>query len=243
MSVGVAVGLIAVVAGAALVQSISGFGFALISVPLMALLIDAKDAVVLASLFGLASSTVLVARSHEGVVWPVAGRMLAGAATGMPLGLVVLIAVEERTLRAIIAVAVLVFVTMLIGGVTVRGGGRAVDLGAGFVSGVLNTSVSTNGPPLVLALQARRLAPPAFRGTISVVFVGSSLVANALLLAAGRYSDEVGRALLVGAPALVAGWAVGGRLAPAVPAERFRSLVLALLLVSAASALVSVAVG
>jgi uncharacterized protein len=243
MSVPVAVGLIAVVAGAALVQSISGFGFALTSVPLMALLVGAKDAVVLAALFGLASSTVLVVRSHEGVVWPVAGRMLAGAAAGMPLGLLVLIAVEERPLRAVIAVAVLVFGGMLVAGVTVEGGGRAVDLGAGFVSGVLNTSVSTNGPPLVLALQARGLAPPAFRGTISVVFVGSSLVGNALLLSAGRYTAEVGRASLVGAPALVLGWAVGGRLAPAVPPERFRSLVLGLLFASAASALVSVAVG
>ena len=105
---------------------------------------------VLASIFGLASSSVLVVRAHRGVVWPVAARMLTSAAVGMPLGLVVLLAVDERLLRLIIAVAVVVFVGLLLAGVTVRGSGRGVDVAAGFVSGVLNTSVSTNGPPLVL---------------------------------------------------------------------------------------------
>jgi uncharacterized protein (TIGR03084 family) len=116
MTIGVALGLALVVAGAALVQSISGFGFALLSVPLMALLIDAKDAVVVAALFGLASSTVLATRVHQGVVWPVARRMLASAALGMPLGLVVLLTVDERVLRLIIAVAVLAFVGLLLAG-------------------------------------------------------------------------------------------------------------------------------
>jgi uncharacterized membrane protein YfcA len=243
VTVAVAIGLGAVVAGAALVQQISGFGFALLSVPLMALLIDAKDAVVLAALFGLASSTLLVARAHHGVVWPVAWRMLASAAVGMPLGLVVLLAVDEGVLRLIIAAAVLIFVAVLLTGFTVRGRGRGVDVAAGFVSGVLNTSVSTNGPPLVLALQARGLGPAEFRGTISAVFVGSSLVGNLLLAAAGRWTAEVGRGLLIGAPALVIGWLIGHRLAGLVSPARFRRLVIALLLASAGSAILSVVAG
>ena len=103
----VAVGLVAVVRRRCGAVDL-GFGSTLLSVPLMALLIDAKDAVVLATMFGLASSTVLVTRAHRGVVWPVAGHMLAGAAAGMPLGLLVLIAIDERVLRLIIAVAVIV---------------------------------------------------------------------------------------------------------------------------------------
>jgi uncharacterized membrane protein YfcA len=243
VSAQVALALAAVVAAAALVQSVSGFGFALLSVPLMALLIDAKDAVVVAALFGLASSTVLATRVHHGVVWPVARRMLASAALGMPLGLVVLLTVDERVLRLIIAVAVLAFVGLLLAGATVRGSGRGVDLVSGFVSGVLNTSVSTNGPPLVLALQARGLTPVEFRGTISVVLVGSSIVGNVLLGAAGRWTGEVGRALLVGSPALIVGWVIGHRLARLVSPSRFRGLVVTLLLASAGSALVSVIAG
>ncbi len=236
-------GVAAVIVSAAVLQSISGFGFALIAVPLLAMLIGAKDAVAAASLFGMSSSIVQLAITRGSVRWPVAGRMVAGALVGMPLGLVVLLVVEERTLRVVIAVTVLVFVAVIGSGVRLRGRGLALDVGAGFVSGVLNTSVSTNGPPLVLALQARELPPLAFRGTISATFVGSNVVAVALFAAAGRYTPDVLRSVGSGVPALLVGWLVGARLAPRFPAERFRALVLALLVATAASALASVFVG
>lgn len=243
MSLALIVGLCAVAGGAAAMQSVSGFGFALISVPLFAIVIDAKDAVALASLLGLASSVVLFARAHRDVCWPVAGRMLGAACAGMPLGLYVLVVVDERVLRGVIAVVVGLLTVSLATGVTVRGRGRAVDVSAGFVSGVLNTSVSTNGPPLVLALQAQGLAPNVFRATISAVFVVSSIVGDVLFLAAGRYTAEVWRAAAVAAPAMVAGWLVGAVIAPRVPPERFRTLVLVLLGLTSLSALVSVAWG
>ena len=57
----------------------------------------------------------------------------------------------------------------------------------GAVSGVLNTALATNGPPLVLYLRARGLAVSAFRGTISAVFVVSDVVGLAIL--AGQRGD------------------------------------------------------
>ena len=51
-------------------------------------------------------------------------------------------------------------------------------VGVGFVSGVLNTSLSTNGPPLVFGLQARHLGAAPFRATISTVFAFSNIVGS-----------------------------------------------------------------
>ena len=104
-----------------------------------------------------------------------------------------------------------------------------LDVTAGFLSGVLNTSLSTNGPPLVFLLQARRLEPDPFRGTLSVIFVISS-VAGLTLFAARGY--VTGSALVIVAatlPAVLAGLYAGGRIRPRVDAARFRILVLVLL--------------
>jgi uncharacterized protein len=159
---------------------------------------------------------------------------------GMPLGLVVLVAVPETTLRLVIAVAVLVSVMVVWRGASIRGTGRRYDVGAGFLSGVLNTSVSTNGPPLVLVLQARRLPPDAFRATLASVFLASNVVAVTLVLVAGRVTADIVRTSLVALPAMLAGWVAGVRLAPRLHPERFRGMVLGLLVVSAVIAALSV---
>lgn len=235
-------GVAAVVLAAALLQSVSGFGFALISVPLLAMLIGAKDAVAAASLFSLSSSFVQFGRTRQSVRWPVVGRLTAGAMAGMPLGLVILLAVDEQVLRGMIAVTVLVMVAVLATGVRPRGEGVLLDVGAGFVSGVLNTSVSTNAP-LVLALQTRDFQPPEFRATISATYAASSIVGVALFAASGRYTADALAASAVGIPTLVIGWVVGARVARHFPPRRFRSLVLGLLVATSVSALVSLFVG
>lgn len=242
MTLGGALALAAIVAFAATVQGVTGFGFSLMAMPLLSVVLGAKDAVAAASIVGVTTAVLLVARTHRAVRRPVALRLLAGAVAGMPLGLAALITVPERGLRLVIAVTVLFFVAVIARGWRIRRGGAVLDLAAGFVSGMLNTSVGTNGPPLVLTLQARGLAPEPFRATISAVFVGSSVVGNVLLASAGRYTPEVFRAAAISLPALVAGAVVGDRLHRRFPPARFRALVLVLLVVSAGSALVSVIV-
>lgn len=239
----VIVGLAAALLVASTVQAVTGFGFALLSMPLLTLVIDAKDAVALSTLVGALASFNLLARTYRSVRWDLTRWLLVGAVAGMPLGLVVLVVVPARTLQVIIAAAVLCFVVVLARGWRLGEAGPRVELAAGFVSGVLNTSVSTNGPPLVLALQARGLEPEAFRGTISAVFAASSLVANALFAASGRYTTTVLAYAALGPPMLLLGAAVGRRAGRRLAPDRFRPLVLALLVTAAVSAAMSAFIG
>lgn len=243
MSPGVLVGLTVALLVASVVQSITGFGFALLSMPLLTLVIDAKDAVALSTIVGALASFNLLARTYRYVRWDLARSLLAGAVAGMPVGLVVLVVVEARVLKVLIAVAVLAFVAILAKGWRLEGAGPRAELVAGFVSGVLNTSVSTNGPPLVLALQARGLEPELFRGTISAVFALSAVVANALFAATGRYDLTLLGYAAIGPPALLVGGTIGRRLGRDLAPERFRPLVLVLLVAAAVSAGVSALLG
>ena len=164
-------------------------------------------------------------------------RMAIGAYVGMPLGLVVLTTVSEQALRLALGVAVLAAVVLLAANVRFEPGTRT-DATAGFVSGVLNTSVSTNGPPLVFALQARRLEAQSFRATISAVFALSNVFAVTLFVVTGKVTRDGLVAALVAAPALLAGQALGFPLRKHVHGQRFHVLVLVLLGVAGASAIV-----
>jgi len=243
MSVAVLAGLAAALVVASSVQAVTGFGFSLLSMPLLAMVIGAKDAVAVASLVGAIGSTLLFVRHRRQVCWSLVGPLMAGATLGMPLGLVVLLAVSGRTLQIVVALTVLGFVGLLARGWSLEGAGRRVDVLAGFASGVLNTSVSTNGPPLVLALQARGLDPDAFRGTISAVFAGSAVVGVGLFAAAGRYTPAVLTYAACGPPTLAIGNLIGRRLGRRLTRERFRPVVLALLVAASLSALISALTG
>jgi uncharacterized membrane protein YfcA len=241
LSVLTVIGVVTAVGLAAVVTSIAGFGFALLSVPLLAVVLDAKQAVAVASLLSVLSTGVLLARFHDHVQWPTAGRQLGAAVLGMPLGLYVLVTADEDVLRVVIAVMVLLATGLIASGIRIRRAGRSIDVGAGFLSGVLNASIGTNGPPIVLALQSRGLEPEPFRATVAVVFTASNLLTVGLLALAGRYTAEVLAVSAMGLPTSVLGWWVGARLARRIPAERFRGIVLGLLVFAAVLALGSVA--
>lgn len=239
MTLAVALGVVAVLVVAGGAQSLSGFGFSLLSVPLLATLLGPRHGVVLATFLGLMTSATLLARNHRHVRWSTAGRLVAGAAVGMPLGLLLLFGLDADVLRAGIAVLVLVATVLIARDVRlpVRGGPAEVFMGV--VSGALNTSTSMNGPPLVITLQGQGLAPDTFRATLSAVFVASGVLAVTLFTATDQVDRTVLAGIALGIPATLAGFTVGDVVFRRTDPARFRTIVLGMLAASALIALVS----
>ncbi len=223
---------VAVFTGAAL-NALSGFGFALVTVPIMALVVGPKEAVVLSAIVGLLSNSGVAIRYRDDTDRPMAGRLLAGSMVGMPLGLLVLDAVPEDPLKVAIAVVVLLTAAALASGWTPPPPNRAADVGAGFLSGVLNTSIGISGPPVVLLLQAHKVTKGPFRATTATLFAVAGVVALVLFGIAGQYNRSVLVAAAVALPAWPLGWLVGAAVPRRVPEERFRVLVLVLIVVTA----------
>lgn len=224
---------------AALTQVLSGFGFALLSVPLMTLAVPTKEAVVISTLLGAGVSTWQAWHLRSRTIRPVATRMVVAAYAGMPFGFWVFLTVDDSVLRGLLGVAILAAVVLLAARIDLRHVGPGLDVGAGFVSGLLNTSLSTNGPPLVFALQALHLDADSFRATINTVFAFSNVVGISLFVFAGRVTSDGFLAALIAFPALVAGQLAGLPLRRHVAGERFRVFVMVLLVVAASSAIVS----
>jgi uncharacterized membrane protein YfcA len=156
----------------------------------------------------------------------------------MPFGLLVFLTVNDALLRVLLGVAVLIAVVMLALRLNLHHVGPHLDYAAGFLSGVLNTSLSTNGPPLVFALQARQLSAVRFRATITAVFALSNVLGLSLFIASGKITREGLTAAMVTIPAMLIGQATGYPLRKHVHGERFRWLVLVLLTGVAISSIV-----
>jgi uncharacterized membrane protein YfcA len=233
----------AVVLFAAVVQGASGFGFSLVAVPLLAVAAGPKDAVVLASVLAVVSTAGLAVRFRDQVDRPLALRLLAGACVGLPFGAVVLQVVPADALLLTIGVVVLAFTVVLArrGGQPAPAGaaGTGSDVGAGLLCGLLTTSVGTNGPPVVLRLQAHGLPAGRFRATASAVFVGCNLAAVVIFAAGGRVDRELLVQAAVAVPGLVLGLWAGDRVHRRLPAERFRSMVLGLMVLTALAAVLA----
>lgn len=228
---------------AATVQNAAGFGFALMCVPLMAVVVDTHVAVVISTILGMGSSTTQAWIGRRDTDRVLARRMTLAALAGMPLGLLVFVLVDENVLKLIVGACVLVIVVLLARRIDLRHVGPRFDLAAGAISGVLATSVSTNGPPLVFALQARHVSPAVFRPTINTVFAVSAVVSLVLYLGAGKVTGDVLLGVGVALPALVLGIWVGLVLRPRLDGERFRVAVLVLLAAAGASAVVAAVSG
>jgi uncharacterized membrane protein YfcA len=216
---------------AAAVQAITGFGYALLAVPLLTVVVDPPTAVVGAGLAGLLLSVVVIAREQMHVRWRPALTLIGTGVVGLPIGLMLLAFLSDRALRLLIAFVVLACTVQVWRSVRLPEH-PAVVAGAGFVSGVLSTSTGTNGPPLVAAFQAMGYEPRHFRATLAAVFAGSGVLSIASFTVAGQVTRPVLLLALVGTPAAALGWFAGNTLFVRIDGSRFRHAVLAGLIVS-----------
>jgi len=219
-----------VTAAAAGMQGTIGFGFALVSVPLLSL-IDPVLAPVPQLLLVLPLSLVVAWRDRRdadlrAVPWITAGRV-----PGAVLGIMLLAAFEPRTLGIAIALMVLGAVAIVATGVTVPRN-PVTSFTAGVVSGITGLVASIGGPPL--ALMYRSSTGATVRASLGVVFaIGVTVSITARGIAGHITTDD----LLVAAsllPSLAVGLRVGRALAPGIEGSALRRAILA---VSAASAL------
>jgi uncharacterized protein len=220
---------------AAGIQVTIGFGFALVSIPVVAVAADPKLAVVLITAVGVPMTlwNTYRWRAHLRVkeMLTVAGASL----VGMPLGAFVLTRAPDRALTLTIGVVVLVLTAWLWRGLRLSPGPRT-EISAGVVSGAFATSTGTNGPPLVIAFQATGMEREAFRATLAGCFLVQGVVALAVFWANGLVTHDVGRAFVAGMPAVIVGTIAGERLSARMHGRAFRAAVLGLLALSGALA-------
>ncbi len=235
---------LAVVFAAAL-QSVTGFGFALVAAPALVAAHGAQASVSTIAVLG--PLVCLLALTTEGrrpaVDARAAGALGAWALPGLAAGVLLLDRLPERALEVAVGVAVLAAVAVRQRNsrrpaqpdrVTAR---DARTIATGVASGALTTTVGINGPPLVFRLLRAGASPLVARDTLAVLFLGLGAVGLGSLAVGGLLELPASTPVLALAAVVgqVAGRPVLARLHP----EQHGRIVTALLIFAGFGAIAS----
>lgn len=234
MSAAITIAVVAVFAGS-LVQGVTGFGMGLVAVPVLAFVMPEHLPQVLLVLMIPATLWHVVRERASlqirSVAWIASGRVL-----GTVPGVLLVQGLTETSLQVTFAVITIVAVlTMAISELRVPINPHT-QVTSGVVSGVMATSASIGGPPLVL-LYAHRPGPELRAMIGGVVFLGN-FVSLAGLGIVGRLAwVDLLLALGLLLP-MYGGLYVSRRLADRVDEGPFRSVVLVVVLATSLALLV-----
>lgn len=221
------------------VLGITGFGSALVTVPLLALVWPLPEVVVLAILLDIPASILHGGLNLRQVRWQALLVMLPGMAVGSGMGLWLLGQLDKRwplfALGVYIVVVGLRSLRQAATPANVKPAGVAYHLGSGLV-GVVEVMFATAGPVVVAVLQRKLRDVAGIRATVPVVMVVAGTVAMAVLASSGQVdTTHTWERWLLGLPVAVLGVVLGNRLAKHVAPATMRWAMAALLTASGLS--------
>ncbi len=228
------------VAGAGIVTGLTGFGFALVSVPLLLLVMPPASVVTAVLVIGWMTSTVNALTSRRHVEPRLLAVLLPTSLIGMIVGGYALRWIQAPALKLIAALLVITFTLLL--AVRRRPGrppGRRGQALVGAASGVLTTSVGLSGPPVVLLMSAALPDKHRSRATLAAYFALTSPLGLATLLLQGNAPSGAWTAAAVLVPVALLGRFVGSRLHRRTPPVLFRGLTLGITLAAGLGGLAS----
>ncbi len=225
-----AVWIVAAVFVAALLQSLAGFGFAILVMPLATLALGLRTAAPLVALAGLTIYAIHVARYFRAVDVRELVRLAAGSALGIPVGIWVLGSLDESLVTRVLGLILFAYglYTLLR-----RGAPRPLSqrwvYPSGFLAGCLGGAYNTPGPPVIVYGSMRQWPKGEFRAVLQSLFFFNAILVVASHLVARHLTAGVLRYYLYALPALLLGIGAGAILDRRVDHARFRTLVTAMI--------------
>ena len=224
---------------AGIIRGYSGFGFSMIAMMSVTLLLPPSEVVPIILMLEVVASLWLLPRVWRQVDWKSLVWLSAGVLVGTPAGVYLLVNIPPRPMRAAIAVVVMLVVVLLWRGFALKqmpGRGKTVAVGA--LSGLLNGSATIGGPPVILFYFSSPASVAVSRASLIAFFFGTDIVAFLMCLQQGLVTVKtatMGASFLV---PMILGLGIGSRFFRQSKAEAFRRKVLILLLLLALAALV-----
>lgn len=196
----------AVMFAAGIMRGFTGFGGALLTVPIFSILWLPHQAIATMMCLATLSNIQLVPGAMRAAEWRQVLPISAATLVMIPVGALALLAIDPDVMRRVISAIVLAFTLLLLSGWRWRGRrGVGSAMAAGGLGGLINGAAGTGGPPIILYLLAGPANAKTGRANIIMVYVfmnaGTvvSLAVNGLVQA-----DTLWRVLL-----LSPSWALG----------------------------------
>lgn len=228
------VAAVAIAALSGFVRGFSGFGSALVYIPLISAVYEPRIAAPTLLLIDLLGSAPFTIRELPRCNWREVGPVTASAAVAVPLGTMALVLIDPVVLRWIIAILVLILLAVLASGWRYHGRpSLPVTAGVGLIAGLGSGAVQIAGPAVIIFWLGGASDPKVVRANFMVFFLLMDFITGAAYLAQGLFTpDVITLAVLLGVPFVVAMW-IGARWFHGASEQAYRRAAYAIIVVSA----------
>jgi uncharacterized protein len=224
----VLIGVIALISGTA--RGFSGFGSALIFMPLASSIAAPRLVAALLLMIDFVGSSPLIPNAWRHADRKATAVIALGAVVGVPVGTYLLSRLDPVTTRWIISAFVFALLLLLVSGWRYRGKDHlAISVGIGGLAGFCSGLAQTGGPPIVGYWLGRPIAAVVARANIVLFFVASDFFSVVSYALTGLItSDAIRFSLLIG-PVYAIGVGLGALLFGRAGEHLFRAICYALI--------------
>lgn len=215
---------------AAVVRGFTGFGLAVVGVPLLTVFFAPARIVPSIMILAVLAGLQLMPRIWRRIDWRLLAPTVVGAALGTPLGTLALAALPDDVMRLLIGFAVLIAAAALYRGF--RFAARpslAISGGMGALAGLTGGAAAMPGPSVIFLFLSSPVEVETGRACLIAFFLISALISAASASLRGLMTLDgvaIGAALL---PAMLIGNFLGDRLFAKSSARTYRKAVILLL--------------
>jgi len=207
---------------AGLVQGVTGFGSALVAIPLLCLVIDIKTAVPLCTLSGLIITTTMVLQLRKDVDRRKIMPLCISAIPGIFIGATLLKTVDSSTIRFLLGVFLVVY---SIYSLAVRPRPRKLHPAwgwfAGFSSGAIGAAFSAGGPPTIIYTMLNNWSKDEMKATLTGFFMVNSYIIAVVHGVTGVTTKQSLFLFLTSAPFVLIGTLGGSRICRFLPGRNY----------------------
>jgi uncharacterized protein len=225
---------------AGFIQSLTGFGFALMATPLLFLLLEPKTAIVLVVTMASVNMLVMTIAYRKDINIKRTIFMSLGSLIGVPIGTYVLIILTPMSIKLVVATVIIILSILLILNRTYYFKQFILwHMIAGFFSGILTSSTSLGGPPSVLFLLSQNITKAEFLGTISITGLILSIISILMFGSMGLITLNILQTDLVSLPALGLGFLFGTIVVKTINSKLFKNIAIGVVMLSAVMTIIT----
>jgi uncharacterized protein len=208
-----------------LVRGFSGFGAALVYVPLVSAAYSPPIAAATIFLISLIFAAPFTIGAFPRCDWRSVLPLVLAASATVPIGAAALVMLDQSLMRWIISAIVLAGLAMLMIGRRYHSRPRLpVTLGVGAVAGLFGGAGQMSGPPVVVYWLSGPGAAVTVRANLMVFFTLSSLASGVTYYLQGLFTARAIAVAVVAGPAYGLGMLVGARLFRFASDQTFRRI-------------------
>ena len=217
---------------ASVVRGFTGFGLALVAVPLIQFFMPVTDTAVFIAMINVIFSLLYFRKSKEIVKDQPLGAMALWTGIGVAAGTVILKFVNPAYIQLIWGVLIIFIVISLVRGLNlnIRSERTALTL-SGIFGGILAGATGITGPPVAIILSSMKTPKEKFNAIISIFILFAVTYALIFYLITGLIRKEIILLALCSVPAMLAGIYTGDRLVSHISQRTFTTVVYIVLVI------------